>query len=671
MSDFSSSPVKYALKTALVLIVVGAAFFAGYYLPTSDHDHTTPPTAAQTSEDNIKSIDKKPQLWTCSMHPQIKLPHPGKCPICFMELIPLTAEESAHAARDTQYVMSVEAQKLAEIETAEVKRGTAKVVIRMVGLIYEDETRVASLTSRVDGRLDEIYINFTGVQVNEGDPMVKIWSPTLIKSQVELFEALRSETDPGVIRGAEEKLVQQGMTRDQIDDLIRKRKPNLYVTLHAPISGVVTKKMAILGQFVKEGTEMYAINDLSHVWIKLDAYEPDLPWIRYGQDVIFTTQAAPGRTFKGKVLFIDPMLDMKTRSVKVRVEAENPDFLLKPGMFVSAEIESEIDDQGKVIKSEWVGKYICPVHPRDVVSDKPGVCPDSKMKLQPASSFGYADDPNPKLPLIIPATAPLITGKRTIVYVEVPGAQPTYELREVTLGSRAGDVYVVSDGLREGERVVVKGNFKIDSAMQILGRSSMMSSETTHKDQEAPKEEVISKLTGGPEFLKSLNPLIVEYLEMKKGLSEDIPSWSAPAAQRMAVALDGVNLSGLKDQSLEAWNKFAEKARPQLTKISDNLDLEIQRSAFDVLSEAFVRLLMGFRPSMNHPLYIVFCEKAAGGAGAYWIEDSRDFKNPYFGGDREKEACGDLEETIQPEGADVGKDSQDQGHVGQSPQGEK
>ena len=206
------------------------------------------------------------------MHPQIKLPNPGKCPICFMELIPLESGRDADTRVSTvQYSMSEAAKKLAEVGTVEVKRNHAKVLVRMVGLVSEDETRIAALTSRVDGRLDEIYVNFTGSLVNKGDPMVTIWSPTLIKSQVELFESMKSKDTEGIIRGAEEKLLQLGMTKEQIEDIKKQQKANLYVTLRAPINGVVTKKMAILGQFVKEGTEMYAINDLSHVWIKLDS----------------------------------------------------------------------------------------------------------------------------------------------------------------------------------------------------------------------------------------------------------------------------------------------------------------------------------------------------------------------------------------------------------------
>jgi Cu(I)/Ag(I) efflux system membrane fusion protein len=386
--------------------------------------------------------------------------------------------------------MSDEAKMLAEVQTTEVKREKAVKRLRMVGMVIDAETRVATLTARIDGRLDEVFIDFTGVKISKGDPMVTIWSPTLIKSQVELFESIRSGDVEGVIRGAEEKLVQHGMTKEQVKRIRENKKPELYVTLRAPISGIVMKKNAVLGQFVKEGQDMFVINDLSHVWVKLDAYEPDLPWIRYGQEVKFTTPSFPGKTFKGKVIFIEPVLEMETRTVKVRVDAENPDYELKPHMFVNAELEAEIDDQGRVIKPEWIGKYICPFDPKEV-SDVPGTCPKTKQPLQPATAYGYSGVENPVLPLVAPETAVLFTGKRSLVYVEVPNQnQPTYEQRDVVLGPRAGNKYVISEGLKEGERVVVKGNFEIDSSVQISGQASMMNPVEPEKASPSAPERI-------------------------------------------------------------------------------------------------------------------------------------------------------------------------------------
>ena len=375
MNTLNSKPGHPKTRVALWVGLILVAFLAGYYIskgPTTPPPSVEPSAKAGSTDTQSSSNEKKSghdheaTIWTCAMHPQIRMSGPGKCPICYMDLIPV--EESGtdtSVSRDMSKVtLSDYAKKLAEIQTTEVKRDRAKRLIPMVGMVFEDETRVAVITSRVDGRLDEIYITFTGEKVNKGDPLVKIWSPTLIKSQVELFETIRSDpNNKELIKGAEEKLVQYGLDREQIDKIEAQKRPTLYVTLKAPISGIVTKKNALLGQFVKEGTEMFVINDLSNVWVKMDAYETDLPWIRYGQDITFTTPAVPGRTFKGKVLFIDPTLDTKTRSVKIRVDTPNPDYLLKPGMFVERGTGSRVGRSGQDRKTRVGRKIHLPCSP--------------------------------------------------------------------------------------------------------------------------------------------------------------------------------------------------------------------------------------------------------------------------------------------------------------------
>ncbi|HTY24888.1 MAG TPA: efflux RND transporter periplasmic adaptor subunit [Desulfomonilaceae bacterium] len=656
-------------KAILIVVLVIVAFALGHYWPAGEGPK--PASVQQTvpeadghdhASDKAATEAKKPiQWWTCAMHPQIKLPHPGKCPICFMDLIPLeTGKEAQSDLSVAQYSMSEAAKKLAEVETSEVKREQAKVIVRMVGMVVEAEPRVAALVSRVDGRLDEIYIKFTGEYVSKGQPMVKIWSPTLIKSQVELFETIRSEEkDESVIKGAEEKLIQYGLTQEQVEQIKKSKKPDLYITLRAPINGIVTKKIANLGQFVKEGQEMYMINDLSRVWVKMDAYETDMPWVRYGQDVVFTTPAVPGQKFLGKVLFIDPMLDTKTRTVKVRVDAENTDLKLRPGMFVTAELEAEVDAEGRVIKREWAGKYICPVHPSENPSSEPGTCPDSKMPLKPASAYGYADTKDPTLPLVIPASAPLITGKRAIVYVEVPNTkEPTYELREVVLGPRAGDKYVVYSGLTAGEKVVSKGNFKIDSAMQIIGKPSMMRPSETKQVKETPpkaEEEVIEKVGAPVEFLRELTPAVKNYLSLKNALVDENSEEAGKSAEELESTLRGVKSEILEAKAKDAWGKLSEKLLKDLKRISENKDVQIQREAFDPVSEWFARMLMSFRHAMSGPLFLYHCPMAYGQKGAYWIEDSKEIRNPYFGhkpfNGQDMLKCGVLEETIPPEAA--------------------
>jgi len=237
--------------------------------------------------------------------------------------------------------------------------------------------------------------------------------------------------------------------------------------------------------YVDTGTKIYTIADLSRLWVKLDAYESDMMWIRYGQEVEFTTEAYPGEVFTGRISFIDPVLDPKTRTVKLRVNIDNPDVKLKPEMFVRAVVRARVSAGGRVMDVAMVDKWICPMHP-DVVKDSQGMCDICEMDLVTAESLGYvAVDEVAEAPVVIPASAPLITGKRAVVYVQVPDKEkPTFEGREVVLGPRAGDYYIVESGLSEGQMVVTKGNFKIDSALQIQAKPSMMNP----SGQEMPAE---------------------------------------------------------------------------------------------------------------------------------------------------------------------------------------
>jgi Cu(I)/Ag(I) efflux system membrane fusion protein len=649
----------------LLLVVVGAGlvvFFAGRWMLGSapgSHDHAQHEVAANGTE--AKAPAKSKAIGTCSMHPGIRLPMPGKCPICFMDLIPVETINGGAGDQDRTLALSASARKAARVETRPVQRDRAHVSVRMAGIITEDETRTAALTSRVDGRLDKLYVAFTGETVVKGDPMVTIWSPTLIKSQVELFETIKgSAPDPAVIRGAEEKLIQLGLTEKQIAEIKERAKADLYVTLRAPINGVVLKKNAVLGQFVKEGTEMFIINDLSRVWIMLDAYETDIPWIRYGQNATFSAAALPGKRFVGKVLFIDPVLDARNRTVRVRLEAENPDLALRPGMFVSGELKAEVDAEGRVIRREWAGKWVCPVHPRDEAASKPGTCPDSQMPLRPASSYGYSDNPDPALPLLVPATAPLITGKRAIVYVEVPDRdEPTYELREVVLGPKSEAGYVVYEGLREGERVVVAGAFKIDAAMQILGKPSMMkpsAEHDPHTGDAGPESEFVDKVHAPREFLDRLTRLMTRYLSLKDALVKGQDGEARTFAEDLANVLGEMSADSLGHEARRLWVKASETLAEAAKGVAGGKDLQQARSAFETLSESLARTLMAFRHSSDGPIYVFHCPMASNKKGAYWLDSHAEVRNPYFG---EKPVngqvmlrCGELIETIPPEKED-------------------
>jgi len=464
-----------------IIVLIVAAFALGFVARgCRQKSESVDSSVSQDSEEEAT-------VWTCSMHPQIHQPKPGKCPICFMDLIPVTSETGQIGERQISF--SQAALKLMEIQTAPVQRKFVEAQVRMVGKIDYDETRVKYIAAWTPGRIDRLYVDYTGVTVNKGDHMVYLYSPQLLSTQSELIQALKSVENMkagasellkrsilATLTAAREKLRLLGLTPDQISDIEKSGQPVDHLTIYAPIGGVVIHKNATEGMYVQTGTKIYTIADLSKLWMKLDAYESDMMWLRYGQEVEFSTEAYPGETFKGRITFIDPILNAKTRTVKLRVNVDNPDGTLKPGMFVHAVVRAKVAGAGRIMDTAMAGKWICPMHP-EIVKDSAGVCDICEMPLATAESLGYVTvDASGEAPLVIPASAPLITGRRAVVYVQLPDTEkPTYEGREVVLGPRAGDYYIIESGLAEGEIVVTNGNFKIDSALQIQAKPSMMS----------------------------------------------------------------------------------------------------------------------------------------------------------------------------------------------------
>jgi Cu(I)/Ag(I) efflux system membrane fusion protein len=493
-------------KRGELFVVALVSIVCGFLL----HAALTPGGGSRPADGNTTThehgMQEISQQWTCSMHPQILRNKPGKCPICGMDLVLVTR----NAGRTLRAFSTSEAAKaLMDIETAPVERKFVAAEVRMVGKVDYDETRLASIAAWVPGRLDRLFVDYTGVPVKKGDHLVSIYSPELLSAQEELIQAkkavqalLRSdsalvrETTAATHQAAREKLRLLGLTVEQIAAVERTEKPSDHLTIYSPVSGIVIHKNATEGMYVQTGTRIYTVADLSRMWIRLEAYESDLAWLRYGQKVEFTTVSYPGEFFEGTISFIDPVLDSRTRTVKLRVNVPNPAGKLKPGMFVKATVRSRIAAGGKIISADLAGKWISPMHP-EIVKDAPGKCDVCGMPLVPAESLGYVgvDPGRAEKPLVIPDSAPLVTGARAVVYVEAPGAgQPTYEGREIVLGTHATGYYLVASGLAEGERVVTRGAFKIDSALQIQVRPSMMSpsaaGETKGDGEETP--------SGGP-----------------------------------------------------------------------------------------------------------------------------------------------------------------------------
>jgi membrane fusion protein, copper/silver efflux system len=557
---------------AVLLIVVG--FLAAWLLiPSGQRDRARDDAHRHANAHD----DQAGQMWTCSMHPQIQRPGPGSCPICGMDLIPVGRSGAALTGL-RQLELSPAARELMNIQVRPVERRFVSVQVRMVGKVEYDETRLRRITAWIPGRLDRLYVDYTGVQVRRGDHMAYIYSPELYTAQQELIQAVRSarEREPGrrllggidLVESSREKLRLLGLTDEQVRQIERQDRPSSHLTIYAPIGGIVIDKLKQEGDYVQTGERIYTVADLSQVWVQLDAYESDLVWLRYGQEVTFSTEAYPGEKFIGRIAFIDPILDDRTRTVKVRVNVVNPERKLKPSMFVRGIAEAEIAGGGRVIDAELAGKWISPMHP-EIVKDEPGQCDICGMPLVRAESLGYVstEDLLTEPPLVIPASAVLWTGTRAVVYVEVPETeQPTYEGREIVLGPRAGDDYLVRGGLGEGELVVARGNFKIDSALQIQARPSMMTPEGggggghqhDHGASPAAAEQPAGEtmVQAPPEFLAQLRNVESAFQEIRQAEEESNLGRVRQAFQRLGEAVDGVDAQLVRGHTDMVWKEF-------------------------------------------------------------------------------------------------------------------
>ena len=368
-------------------------------------------------------------VWTCSMDPQVKQPGPGKCPKCGMDLIKMEKGMTPSSDIDPDAVMfSDEAMALANVETTIVGAPSGNKEIRLFGKIEPDQRQQQSQSAYVGGRIERLCINAVGDNVAKGQTLAVIYSPELYTAEQELVSALGTSQQV-LIDAATEKLRLLNIPQSQIDEVVSSKKASPYVQLKANTSGTVVKKLVEQGDYVRQGQSLLQIANLSRVWAIFQAYENDLPFVHRGQQVQFTAEALPGETFTGRVTFIDPVLNGQTRTAGVRVELTNGGGRFKPEMLLVGNVA--------------------------------------------ASMQKYADEG-----VIIPKSAVLWTGKRSVVYVKDDvEQQPTFLLRQVTLGPSLPDGYVVLDGLAEGEEIVTNGVFAIDAAAQLDGKRSMMNQE--------------------------------------------------------------------------------------------------------------------------------------------------------------------------------------------------
>ena len=449
---FRNNVVKYS-AILLAGLLLGWAIFGG----GGPHNHDLESETTDTEESST--------VWTCSMHPQIKMDKPGKCPLCAMDLIPLKTSGGGDDVVDDEAIqLSKEAIALANIQTSVVGHQDAIKDVELYGTIQVDERLQQSQTSHVNGRIENLYVTFTGESVKEGQLIAKIYSPDLLTAQQELLEAAKlQDLQPLLLDAAKEKLRLWKVSEEQINKILQSNRASPYVNIHANTSGVVITKNVNQGDYISQGSVLYTISNLSKLWAIFDAYETDLPFLKVGDQLEYTLQSLPGKVYKGRIAFINPMIDASSRTAKIRVEADNRDRNLKPEMYAKAQITAPLKGYGKE--------------------------------------------------MVIPKSAVLWTGKRSIVYVKQPNTStPAFKLREIVLGPSLGDQYVIMSGLKNGEEIVTKGAFTVDASAQLEGKVSMMNNDqsaaqTGHQHDNmksnANKTHDMLKVSGNCEMCKS------------------------------------------------------------------------------------------------------------------------------------------------------------------------
>jgi Cu(I)/Ag(I) efflux system membrane fusion protein len=418
------SYVRYGL-ILLVGILLGWLLFSG-----GNRKQSSLQTAAM---EEAHDHDAEPTIWTCSMHPQIRMEEPGDCPLCGMDLIPLQTTGTGDATIDPDAIqLSAEAAALANVQTTVVSRQNPVKEVQLYGIIQVDERLSQSQASHVSGRIEKLFVTFTGESVRRGEPIATIYSPELLNAQQELIEAVKmQDLQPALIEAVREKLRLWKLTDAQITRIEQSGEVSPLIDVVATTSGIVISKNVNQGDYVNTGTVLFDVANLTQVWAVFDAYESDLPFLKVGDRLEYTLQSLPGKTFSGKISFINPILDPSTRTAKVRVETVNPGMVLKPEMYANALIDAPLKQYNNEV--------------------------------------------------VVPKSAILWTGKRSIVYVKQPDTDiPAFMLREVELGPSLGDAYVVLSGLNDGDEIVTNGAFTIDASAQLAGKRSMMNNETGH-----------------------------------------------------------------------------------------------------------------------------------------------------------------------------------------------
>lgn len=438
MRESIMSRMRKVLVLATVLVAVLAAFGAGWW--AREHRHPVDAPLHEHELEPVKDQEGEILYWTCTMHPSVRMAGPGKCPICAMDLVPVRAQgeptDSSQQAvpavaseppSQSVFMVDPKRQQMIGVRSAPVATRSLDNTIATIGRVELDERRVVHVHTKFSGWISKVFVDFQWEHVGKGDPLFSVYSPELVATQEEYLLALKANATLGnhalqdvaggahsLLHAARRRLELWDISDEQIERLEETGEIQKDLIVYSPATGHVTERKAFENMRIEPGTELYTIADHSVVWVQVEVYENDIPFVRMGQRATMTVESFPGRRFAGRVTYIEPHVMEQTRTLRVRLEFANPDLTLKPGMYA------------------------------DVTLAVPGATV-----------------------VAVPESAVLRTGEQDIVFVD--HGQGRMELRRVQLGRRAGDYYEVMRGLTPGENVVVAGNFLIDAESKVQG----------------------------------------------------------------------------------------------------------------------------------------------------------------------------------------------------------
>ena len=559
----------YAGGTALLIVgfVMGYLLFSGG--EHREHQHT-----AEADENTV---------YTCSMHPQIRQDEPGKCPLCEMDLIP--ADEVSGDEEFEGVEMTHHAMKLAEVQTSKVRYMLPRKGIRLNGKIVEAETGEHRQTAHFEGRIEQLKIKETGVRVSKGDVVAMLYAPTLISAQRELIDAYENKAEnEKLYRAARQKLKNRKLADAQIDAIVKRGVPDNQLPVFADATGTVVERLVSEGDYVSKGQSLYVLNNRARIWAEFDIYERDLNFFKVGDSMQFEVSALPGKTYKGKVTFINPEINTTTRNTKARLEIENTQQRLLPGMLATARAEVQLNNEEV---------------------------------------------------LVVPRSAVLWTGTRSLVYVKTEKGQKTgFERRRVTLGEPLGDGYIITSGLAEGEEIVTHGTFSVDAAAQLAGKPSMIND----FDRAGQKEFTVSKTAE-----KELGAFFQAYLKLKDALVETDFEAAQAEVRELHDQAAGINTALFEGAAGKVLKNHLEVIVENTRKMSGANHIKAIRDKFKSLSNHVLQLAERF--PLETTFYKQFCPMADEDRGAYWLSAEKRVANPYYGDEMLR--CGSSEVLIE------------------------